>query len=598
MGTNNTTRIVLSTLRYKSAPQVGSILNVPFYQTSKNIIEYDRSQNIDLVDVFNQEREESTKFRPLAKITFLFKNTYVGETNYKPYYENLYYVNAIDASRQFCSDGINPNNVYWSGYPLYNEFDLMRTDNDTSGYTEPNTNGHIDFISTSASSYNWNFFLSYPFENIDKQMFAIEPITGQQLVWNATNGIPFVINNIVSKGQNYITFRSICKHGLSVGEFVELSFSYNGQNVFQITQLGDGSYNSDMFVFSISNIGYTGNTFSNGVTGTAKRVIDENNVNSTRSEYYIRKHKILTNQVNSVLTNSGFELNPFKVIKQYEPSAITPNNISRISVKEGSQSYNLSFSDNLSLENLIDNQQRPLSEIFFTFQWIGYLGWTSKPTYSQYALKQGFDFNLPLYQDKPNEWWTNDPVGLHIGSYAGIETLSYTKQGSGPTPITFYYNKSLLKDDTIDGDFCEWNSSQYTERIISNIYHKIIYNENVFDINITNESEEKNPLGFYYPVHHPITIRAFSSYIEEGDSNTTSEIPDWSAYDESTQNFIWRDIYPYGFIDNDGVGVDYPFLNGVHYPFKNLIFRLIPEGTTNISASSNTINLPTTDECE
>ena len=587
-------RIVLSRKKYKSAPNVSSMIDVPFNQNTKNITEYDRSENIDLNEVFNNERQNSNKFRPLTKVTFLFKNTYVGETNYKPFYENLYYVNALESSRQFCSNG--NANVYWSGYPLYNEFDLTRTDNDTDGYTTPNTGGQIDFISTSASSYNWNFFLTYPYENVQKPMYAVESQTNQELFWNSVDGLPFIISNSTSNGQNLITFRSVCKHGLSVGEFVELSINYNGRNVFQVEQLGDGKVDSELFIFSISNIGYTGTTFAESVTGAFKRVIDINNVNSTKSEYYVRRHKILTNQTESVLTNAGFELNPFKLQKQYEPSALTPNQISRISVKEGSQTYNLSFSDNIDIQNLIDNQQRPITELFFTFQWIGRLGWTSKPTYSQYALKQGFDFNLPLKDGQPNDWWDNDPQNLNVNSYTGIQVESYTKSSFNNIPIVFYYNKPLSKGDIIDGDFCEWNDSEYSERVISNIYHKIIYNENVFDINITNESQEYNPFGFYYQAHHPITLRAFSSYIEEGSSDDTTGIPNWATYDTSTSNFIWRDIYQYGFIDNDNIGVDYPFLNGVHYPFKNLIFRLIPEGSTSINF--NTVSLPTTDDCE
>jgi hypothetical protein len=76
---------------------------------------------------------------------------------------------------------------------------------------------------------------------------------------------------------------------------------------------------------------------------------------------------------------------------------------------------------------LIDNQKRPLSELFFTFQWVGYLGWTSKPTYGQKALKQGWEFNLPLYQEKPDQWWTNVPNQINSNSYVDIQTTSYTK---------------------------------------------------------------------------------------------------------------------------------------------------------------------------
>ena len=55
------------------------------------------------------------------------------------------------------------------------------------------------------------------------------------------------------------------KHGLSVGEYVKLNFSYNGNDVFPVYSLGDGYSNSDEYIFSIYNVGYTGFTFINGV---------------------------------------------------------------------------------------------------------------------------------------------------------------------------------------------------------------------------------------------------------------------------------------------------------------------------------------------
>ena len=133
MGRESNIRIVLSQLRYKSAPVLTSTLNVPFVQNTKLLTEFDRSQKINLYDVYVNEREKSTLFRPSVKITYLFKNTYVGETNYPPFTENLFYVNALASTRQACDSG--NSDVYWSGYPLYNEFDLSRTDNDTDGYT-------------------------------------------------------------------------------------------------------------------------------------------------------------------------------------------------------------------------------------------------------------------------------------------------------------------------------------------------------------------------------------------------------------------------------------------------------------------------------
>jgi hypothetical protein len=56
-------------------------------------------------------------------------------------------------------------------------------------------------------------------------------------------------------------------------------------------------------------------------------------------------------------------------------------------------------------------------------------------------------------------------------------------------------------------------------------------------------------------------------------------------------------LYDYGFIDSDGIGVNHPFTNGAHYPFKNVLFLQKPmKQKTNIN--STVINKPTEDNCE
>jgi hypothetical protein len=55
-------------------------------------------------------------------------------------------------------------------------------------------------------------------------------------------------------------------------------------------------------------------------------------------------------------------------------------------------------------------------------------------------------------------------------------------------------------------------------------------------------------------------------------------------------------LYPYGFVDSSGLGYDFPFLNGVHYPYNNYTFRIIPEGTN--YTEQTIITQPITDNCE
>jgi hypothetical protein len=90
--------------------------------------------------------------------------------------------------------------------------------------------------------------------------------------------------------------------------------------------------------------------------------------------------------------------------------------------------------------------------------------------------------------------------------------------------------------------------------------------------------------GYIYKPHNRIEIRAFSTFIEEGDSINTIGIPDYATlkYSASTQSiatgpignlpltsqsnfYRWRDLLDIGYVDSDNRGVDYPFESGAHY---------------------------------
>jgi hypothetical protein len=118
----------------------------------------------------------------------------------------------------------------------------------------------------------------------------------------------------------------------------------------------------------------------------------------------------------------------------------------------------------------------------------------------------------------------------------------------------------------------------------------------VFDTRTSSVQNALNIFGYYYQPNHKITIREYSDYIENGDPSNVIDIPDYSHFSTTENSFIWRDIYSYGYIDNDKIGVDYPFLNGKHYPFKDYIFRIIPEGSNFVS--DDIIQDPTFDNCE
>jgi len=564
---NNYT-IIPSSLKYKGAPSVDEKLSISLDQTSQQITEYDRSATLSLAQVYDDERQACTVFRPTFKVSYIYDNTYTGTTTYLPFQYNLYYVNPETSF----------NSGTWKGFPQFYEFDF---------YRPIVSDQHFPYKSKSAYTYNWMYYLSYPHENNYKKKLSYYSNTSADIDWLAEEGIPFVIENIEINGNGLISFKCIGSHGLTPNEYVELSLTYRNSNIFQVYSVGNGLFDSERYVFNVLDIGYTGGTFGDNVVGTFKRVINPDNLEETKSKYYVREHKIMTNLEDLIVTKIGFEKNVFREDRKFEYSSITPNKISRISQKTSSNAYNMTSAYDLDLAGFVDNQKRPLSELFLTIVNKGYSGYFNEPSFGV-GLKQGWGFNLT---QQLNEYWdlnNND-------SNTTVPLSSYT-QTSGATK-TFYYNGDLVKGDVMDGDFCEWNDYEQIERVVSPYFHKINFNQTVFQ---TSSTPSTNTMGYYYQPHNSMTLRVFSDYIETGNVDFIDQVPKYSFYSSADQEFRWRDLYTYGFTDNLERGVDYPFLNTAHYPFTNVVFRLIPEGINyNESLYGADVAIkPLIDECE
>ena len=80
--------VIKPDLRYKSAPNTNIFLQVPLKQTEKENVEFDRSIDVNLAQIFDDERQKSTVFRPVCKYQLLYSNSYTGTTNYTPLENN------------------------------------------------------------------------------------------------------------------------------------------------------------------------------------------------------------------------------------------------------------------------------------------------------------------------------------------------------------------------------------------------------------------------------------------------------------------------------------------------------------------------------
>jgi hypothetical protein len=583
---------VKGSLRYKRAPEVGLQITTPLSGKVKELDEFQRNVDINLAEVYDNERQNSTTFQPSCKFQFLFSNTISGRVQtpsnpYPPFNNNLFYINSEQTKLLQIQSSAT---IAWPGVPQFTEFSFLRTDLDVDGYTIGGGK-HINTNPSEISNYNWTFYVSYVSGNNPLKNLQYDYSDGTTFQWQPFYGLPYEMNLVNIEGKTFWQFTCPVNHNLKVGEFVRFTnvTIINGEgdaisnpDIFEVYSLGNGFFESEKKVFNILDVGTPQNasTFQPGKRGQFSRVVDFENSFESQSTYYIREHTIISRHQDAIVTNAGFEKTALKTVRKWESAELTPNQKSRISVKEDTQSYNVSFNSSINISGLIDNQNRPITEFFVTIINRGYFGYFNPPTQSGNALKEGWYFNLGTLS---SSWWNRS----NFFSDTNIPTLSYTNGG-----LTFYYNDYLDVGDVINGDLCEWNNITQTETVLSECYHKFVFNPSVFDIGGSTE----NPIGYYYRPFYSIKLRGLSDYVEDGDPQTTESIPNYAFYSQTDNRLLWKDIYPYGYVDSDGNGTDFPFFNGRHYPYDNFFFRVIPEGT-NIQ-NFTIVNLPTIDGCE
>jgi len=126
--------------------------------------------------------------------------------------------------------------------------------------------------------------------------------------------------------------------------------------------------------------------------------------------------------------------------------------------------------------------------------------------------------------------------------------------------------------DIVYGDLVSYNKENFLENII---------NEQEYYITIPYDT---NSLKFKYRPFLEIKLRDFSSVDSTANISATTvsniTIPEYAVALDNNGNYLWRDLLDFGYIEPiTNLGVDYPFLNGSHYVYNNLILSIIPDLT-------------------
>jgi hypothetical protein len=541
----NKYNIVPSLYKNKVSDDDNSQISIEFESTRKELIEFDRDVNVDLKNLYEQEKSKSFKIRPVFNINFTYNNSYSGITSSKYKNELIYpLLNSIYIQDEKVKKG------FLQAY----EFDFYRSPTLTA----------FGYESVSAYTYNWRYYLTYPYSEDSKQRLNIK-MKNIFYDWTVEDGIPFIGYDVIINGFNISRITCGVEHNVKEGESVLI----NGV-VYDVYSFGDNSFESEKYIINILNIN---NQIKSSIPSTLKRVVIGGNSGETTSRYYIRKHKVIDGGDKLVVTKSGFQRGVFDGNSNIEFSGFT---------KESNYAYNFTLQNEINIEGVVDNHNRPISELYLTIVFKGQSGFFASRNDN---MKKGWEFNIL----KNNmQWWES----RNSESNSDIRSISYFDNEKNEF---FYYDPP----NVFDGDFCEYNEYEQLERVVSDFYYKIKHSP-IFNIN-------NNEKGYYYKPHNKLQLKVFSDYVETVDKNLADNVPNYAFYSKVDGQFRWRDIYSVGFFDENNNGINYPFINNSFYPFVNNVFKLFPEGydyyeqkilkSTNIDGNSLIVK-PVIDECE
>lgn len=381
--------------------------------------------------------------------------------------------------------------------------------------------------------YNWEYFLTYPFESDYENSF----LSGN------TKGLPIVAfdtGNTTNNGLEIVVIKSPVKHNLKKGDYVLVKNNSGFKNKCEVINIGDinGKNQDRCFRILKREIG--------DITPTKFSKI----VNGFECEYYFRK---------------------FKKIKTIDDKDLK-NNLSRLAFANtiyGDEVSQIVYTDDIDIDGLKDNRGRPLTEIFLTIvkNNKGYREWYN-------------------YNDESNTDIGSDTIeyshifgevtsGLDLPSYVGIEYPSIRKQhninnGNKYTNNNILISKSSAKlerelpyksysareqIDVFYGDLVEFCPATVEETVLEDVMHRFntaqrectklfttIYHDeikgDIYKNSVGNQITcskinegfaNLDPEGYIYKPHYRIKINEFDKLVYQESDFLMKDVVNSSA---------------------------------------------------------------------
>jgi hypothetical protein len=559
-------QIILPAKRYSKAPEEELDLKVNLDSSQSLLRIGDRDIVLDIAKLYDDERNKSVNYKIYGKLKMVFRNMYSGSTEYS-YLLNRLYLNGDGSDNVF--DGFLPYDEFaFLRRDVYREDNNIATSNTLGTFTpifrSSGSTDHQTITPMSAPYHNWNLYLTYV-HNKSTTYPMKYTLTGNTVMsFTAGDGIPFRIND---NGAEYELISPV-PHGMKAGEYIVFTsgifknLGYSVNNTFYINSVGNATFDSENYVVNIlkSQIKSQYLPLTGGIL-LGKRCLDINNISGTVSEYYVHKHKTLTNTGGYIMDQIGFETPIFEDEKKilFE-NADGVNDV--IVERNRMESVLYDFKDPLVLSGLTNNLGYTPTEVYVTTIFRNGNG------YFNYPPKVGYKFNFH------NTW-----IDEHFSGTTSLENTILTGNTFTKESITFTSGNTLPIGTILTGAFVEYNKKEVKERIISESFHKISNPTSIFDYGQNNSAvysgaNSNNMFGIYYQPHHRIKLRELSPYTESARTNDIYNLPENATYDTFDKIWRWRDVYDHGYYDSDGNGTNFPFVNGTHYVKNDINFYL------------------------
>ena len=577
-------KIVLPSKKFANAPDEELDLKLNL-DTSESLLRIgERDIVLDVAKLYSKERNDSINYKIYGKLKMVFRNLYCGNTDYTYLKDRLYLI----------GDGTTTDHT---GFLPYDEFAFMRRDvyrevnlpitsntvptGFTSNIVKSGSTAHTNITPISAPYQNWNLYLSYVYSG-DTNFPMKYSLTGSTYSgFTANDGIPF---RVTYTGGTYYELTSPVEHGMTNGDYIVLSggtFTGNASGrTYSITSVGNEIYGSEKYVVNIlkSQIPKT-KSFNTIMFG--KRCLDINNISGSTSTYYVQKHKTLTNVNGYILDKVGFETPIWEDEKKLVFENFSGANDVLVE-RNRMESVLYDFKEPFKLSGLTNNLGFTPTEVYVTAIFRNGNG------YFNYPPKVGYKFNF-------HDTWIDQHFNGTTSNETGLSGGTFTRDS-----ITFTSGNTITGDTVaiLNGAFVEYNPKEMKERIVSESFHKITNPTTIFDYGQTVGSSGasiNNLEGLIYQPHYRVKLRELSPYVETATTNDIFNLPENTNYDVDENVWRWRDIYDHGYVDQDGYGTNFPFVNGTHYVRTNINFYLRNEryytnkqdGVTNFNNRKN-----------